>query len=99
MTQTLESPYLTANEAAHYLRLEERTLNNMRWRGEGPHWRKHGGKVIYHRSDLDGWSSEHDFGDGPSYSNENEDGSGINTARNIGIYISCEVLEAAQPRA
>ena len=70
MAQTLQSPFLTANEAAQYLRLEERTLNNMRWRGEGPHWRKHGGKVIYHRSDLDGWSCEHDFGDGPSYAND-----------------------------
>lgn len=68
MTQlAIESPYLTAVEAAAFLRLEERTLNNMRWRGEGPHWRKHGGKVIYHRNDLEGWSRENDFGDGPSY--------------------------------
>lgn len=73
MTQTiLQSPYLTANEAANYLRLEERTLNNMRWRGEGPHWRKHGGKVIYHRNDLDGWSHKNDFGDGPSYANDSD---------------------------
>ncbi|WP_291078157.1 helix-turn-helix domain-containing protein [Hyphomonas sp.] len=64
---SIESPYLTAAEAATFLRLEERTLNNMRWRGEGPHWRKHGGKVIYHRLDLEGWSRENDFGDGPSY--------------------------------
>ena len=50
------SPYMLAGEAAQYLRLEERTLNNMRWRGEGPDYRKHGGKVIYHRDDLDSWS-------------------------------------------
>lgn len=63
----IESPYLTAAEAASFLRLEERTLNNMRWRGEGPHYRKHGGKVIYHRNDLEGWSRQNDFGHGPSF--------------------------------
>ena len=54
------SPYLTALEAAAYLRLEERTLNNMRWRGEGPSWRKHGGRVVYHKDALDNWSRERD---------------------------------------
>lgn len=70
------SPFLTAKEAAAYLRLEERTLNNMRWRGEGPHWRKHGGKVIYHRNDLEGWSRQNDFGHGPSFDRERSDGHG-----------------------
>ena len=63
----VDSPYLTAGEAAQFLRLKERTLNNMRWRGEGPHFRKHGGRVIYHKSDLEGWSRSNDFGEGPSY--------------------------------
>lgn len=71
-----ESPYFTVAEAAAYLRLEERTLNNMRWRKEGPHWRKHGGKVIYHRRDLDGWSRQHDFGHGPSFDTDRADGHG-----------------------
>lgn len=53
-----ESPYLTTKEAARYLRLEESTLNAMRWRKEGPAWRKHGGKVVYHIDDLDRWSRE-----------------------------------------
>lgn len=69
MEQRLSSPYLTAAEAAKYLRLEERTLNNMRWRDEGPHWRKHGGKVVYHIQDLDGWSRSRDNGHGPSFDN------------------------------
>jgi len=56
----INSPYLTAEEAAEYLRLEARTINNMRWRGEGPNFRKHGGKVIYHRDDLDEWSQGRD---------------------------------------
>ena len=30
----VESPYLTTTEAAQFLRLKERTLNNMRWRRE-----------------------------------------------------------------
>lgn len=56
MEHAKTSPYLLPSEAAAYLRLEERTLNNMRWRGEGPNFRKHGGKVIYHSDDLDRWS-------------------------------------------
>lgn len=67
----LRSPYLTPAEAAEYLRIEERTLNNMRWRGEGPHWRKHGGKVVYHVDDLDFWSKNRDFGEGPCASDPN----------------------------
>ena len=51
-----DSPFFTASEAAQYLRLEVKTLNNMRWRVEGPGWGKHGGKVVYHREALDHWS-------------------------------------------
>ena len=54
------SPFFTAVEAAIYLRLEESTLNAMRWRKEGPCWRKHGGKVVYHKSELDRWSQDRD---------------------------------------
>lgn len=54
------TPYLTAAEAAAYLRLEESTLNAMRWRKEGPCWRKHGGKVVYHKDSLDLWSRSRD---------------------------------------
>ena len=74
---TVESPYLTAAEAAAYLRLEESTLNAMRWRKEGPNWRKHGGKVVYHRDALDRWSRGRDSD--PTVRNEpgaNEDGDG-----------------------
>jgi len=39
----------------------------MRWRREGPHFRKHGGRVLYHKRDLEGWSRQNDFGEGPSY--------------------------------
>lgn len=50
------SPYLTLTEAAAYLRLNTRTLDNMRGRGVGPIYCKHGGRVVYHRDDLDAWS-------------------------------------------
>ena len=58
-----KSPFLTSQEAADYLRLDVKTLNNMRWRGEGPNYRKHGGKVVYHMTDLEYWSTERDAND------------------------------------
>ncbi len=50
------SPFLDVQEAAAYLRLKKRTLDNMRWQGIGPRFRKHGGRVLYHRDDLKNWS-------------------------------------------
>lgn len=66
MAHDRESPYLTSAEAAAYLRLQVRTLANMRHRRTGPHYRKHGGLIVYDINDLDAWStatrrrSEHD---------------------------------------
>ena len=50
------SPFLTLAEAAAYLRLAPRTLDNMRQRGIGPLYGKHGGRVRYHREDLVAWA-------------------------------------------
>jgi Helix-turn-helix domain len=50
------SPFLNVDEAAAWLRLKKRTLDNMRWQGIGPRFRKHGGRVLYHRDDLKEWS-------------------------------------------
>lgn len=55
------SPFLSANEAANYLRLSARALENFRATGEGPSYRKHGGRVVYHRQDLDRWSAGRRF--------------------------------------
>lgn len=46
--------YLT-REAAHYLRVSERTL--IRWRGlrVGPAWTKAGQRVLYRQGDLDAY--------------------------------------------
>ncbi|TRO91257.1 helix-turn-helix domain-containing protein [Glycocaulis profundi] len=51
------SPFLNTDQAAHYIGLTGRTLANMRWRGEGPPFRKHGGRILYHIDDLETWSA------------------------------------------
>ncbi len=55
--QHARSPFLITAEAAEFLKLKKRTLDNMRWRGEGPRYRKHGGRICYHIDDLQAWSS------------------------------------------
>jgi len=50
------SPFLTVKEAAHFLRLKPRTLDDMRCQGTGPKFRKHGGRIVYHLDDLIEWS-------------------------------------------
>ena len=50
------SPFLKLNEAAAFLRLKMRTLDNMRQRGTGPVFTKHGARIVYHRDDLIAWS-------------------------------------------
>ena len=56
MSEGPENPFLTVAEAALYLRLKKRTLDNMRWMGTGPKFRKHGGRIFYHVDDLTEWS-------------------------------------------
>ena len=50
------SPFLNTAQAAHYLGLSSRRLEEMREDGTGPIYRKHGAAVRYHINDLDGWS-------------------------------------------
>jgi Helix-turn-helix domain len=56
MPEQSNSPFLTVREAADYLRLKKRTLDNMRWMGTGPLFRKHGGRVYYDVKELAEWS-------------------------------------------
>lgn len=56
MTKSRKSPFLTTAEAAELLRLKEHTLDNMRCLGTGPPFRKHGGRIFYHRDELNEWS-------------------------------------------
>ena len=50
--------FLTIAEAAELLRVHRRTLDNMRWRGTGPTFRRHGGRIVYQRDELLAWSAE-----------------------------------------
>ncbi len=59
----ITSPYLTAEEAAKYLRLTERALAHFRGDGGGPVYRKHGARVVYHIEDLDCWSATRRYAD------------------------------------
>ena len=52
------SPFLNTAQAAHYLGLSERTLEDMRGMRGGPVFRKHGSTVRYHIFDLDAWSEQ-----------------------------------------
>lgn len=45
--------FLTAPEAADYLRVSVRTIQ--RWRGVGLPFHKIGGRVLFRRSELDDW--------------------------------------------
>lgn len=51
-----QNPFLNAREAGDFLRLKKRTLDNMRWTGTGPSFRKHGGRIFYHIDELKEWS-------------------------------------------
>jgi len=51
-TEPPNSPFFTCHEAAIYLRVEPRTLDNWRSSGIGPTYRKHGGRVVYHIDEL-----------------------------------------------
>ncbi len=74
MSNIPKSPFLNTDEAAQYLRLDARTLDNMRWRRNGPRYRKHGGKVFYHLDDLKYWSGMRDCGSGPRIEFETSEG-------------------------
>ena len=53
----IQSPYRTVHEAAEFLRLSPQTLNNMRSKGIGPSYYKHGRRVLYDVDELRAWSA------------------------------------------
>ena len=55
MVRLRRSLLLTTAETAHRLPLKQHTLENMRWQGTGPPFRKIGGRVFYHVDDLKQW--------------------------------------------
>lgn len=50
------SPFLSPEQAAHYLGVSVRTLQEHRSVGTGPRFRRHCRHVRYHIDDLDSWS-------------------------------------------
>ncbi len=50
------TPFLSPEQAAHYLGLSVRTLQEHRSAGTGPRFRRHSRHVRYHIDDLDAWS-------------------------------------------
>ena len=58
MASQRKSQLLTTAEAAEFSRLKPHTLENMRWQGTGPPFRKHGGRVFYLRAELKLWSDQ-----------------------------------------
>src|SRR5262245_13802928 len=58
MTDDMDDPFLTIDEAARVLRVSRRTLDNYRYRKQGPPYRRHGGRIVYRLSDLLAWSEQ-----------------------------------------
>lgn len=52
------TPYLSPAQAAYYLGVAERTLQEYRSAGTGPRYRRHSRHVRYHIDDLDVWSQQ-----------------------------------------
>jgi hypothetical protein len=52
------SPFLNTEQAAFYLGLSARKLQQMRRTETGPRFRRHGRYVRYHIDDLDRWSMD-----------------------------------------
>jgi len=50
------TPFLSTEQAAFYLGLSARKLQQMRGEGSGPRFRRHSRYVRYHIDDLDDWS-------------------------------------------
>lgn len=50
------SPFLSTEQAAFYLGLSARKLQQMRAASAGPSFRRHSRYVRYHIDDLDSWS-------------------------------------------
>ncbi|PHZ86727.1 helix-turn-helix domain-containing protein [Paremcibacter congregatus] len=50
------TPYLTVAQAAARLKVKPETLDKWRQQSQGPLFRQHGRRIVYHLHDLDCWS-------------------------------------------
>lgn len=53
--------YMTTVQAASFLAMSERTLENWRCTGYGPPFAQFGRRVTYLKSDLEGWAGAQRF--------------------------------------
>jgi excisionase family DNA binding protein len=67
--------FLTPRELAKLLRRSERTLARWRREGRGPRFTKEGSRILYPRSEVEGWLSR-----SPRYSSTSEYGGGKPTS-------------------
>jgi excisionase family DNA binding protein len=58
LDRSSRSPWLNAESAARYLDVAPKRIRNLTAAGEIPH-RKQGGRVLYHRDELDRWLDYH----------------------------------------
>ena len=56
-----ETPLLTTVEAAAFVRLSRRTLEDYRTKGTGPTYRRLGKKIYYRPEDLNAWIDDRAF--------------------------------------
>ena len=59
MTSNTREGNLGQAQAAIYAGVSERTLENLRQRGDGPPFAKIGRRVVYPLAGLDAWLTEH----------------------------------------
>lgn len=57
----MSSIFLDQAQTADFLKLSERTLERMRWHGDGPKFCKLGRRVAYRQSDLLEWANARVF--------------------------------------
>jgi len=53
---SIPSPFLLPCEAARFLRIQRRTLDDYRTKNTGTTFRRHGGRIVYHETELQRWS-------------------------------------------
>jgi len=58
------APFLSPEQAAFYLGLTTRTLQEYRSNGTGPRFRRHGRYIRYHIDDIDAWALRSSQGNG-----------------------------------
>jgi excisionase family DNA binding protein len=63
-----DETFLTPKEAAAYLRVSKSYLDKLRVYGGGPKFLRFGKrKILYRKTDLDVWASDHRFGSTSEY--------------------------------